>query len=202
MLPPNVIGSIDNLTRNGILDYGTAAYVADVRPNRYGYLMNSNPMNPNPYSTPFDSFSYANNPFGNYYVRRRFWQKIGNIALLLGVTYLGGKVFLRSAQGVKALGKNKAVAGAAETAENSARGGIRNFFNKLFKKAPAGGTAAGTAEAGAAATTATAGTAATGAKTGLSKLFSKIKTLFTKAGEDITGMTKRIFKNGKFRPSF
>ena len=114
MLPPNVIGSIDNLTRNGILDYGTAAYVADVRPNRYGYLMNSNMLNPNPYSTPFDSFSYANNPFGNYYVRRRFWQKIGNIALLLGVTYLGGKVFLRSAQGVKALGKNKNVVNAAE----------------------------------------------------------------------------------------
>ena len=189
MLPPNAMNSINNLTRAGILDYGTAAYVSGMRADRYSRLMN-------PYCNPYGGCYYPYDTFTSSYMRRTFWQKIGNLALILGGTYLGGKVFLRAAQGIKGIKASKNVTNAAG---QEVKGGIRKFFSKIknaFRHTPNNTTEAATsaAENGAIVTSRS--------RAKLSIFFDKIKSKFGKGVEDFTGMTKRVFKNGRFRPGF
>ena len=206
MLPPNYIGSLDNLARAGIIDYGTAAYVARDRPSRYSRLLN--PCNP--YYNQYDSFCYSQNPFYGNYQRRSFWRTVGTAILALGGVYCGGKIFLSLAKGVKSFSlKNifssrKAKKAAQTASQKTKKGGL---FRRGRKNAAGTANTAGTAGRQAAATGTQQVTGTTGNGTtffsrignSLSGFFSNIKS----KAYNVFGMTKRTYSSllGKFRPT-
>ena len=189
MLPPNYLGSLNNLTRSGIIDPATAAYVANDRPCRYSRLLN--PCNP--YYNQYDSFCYSQNPFYGDYQRKSFWRKVGTVILALGGAYCGGKILLYLIKGVKSFSlKNlfssiKAKKAARAAGQQNKKGG---WFRRS-KKAASGTTGA----SGATTAAGTAGT--TGAQAPTTPPASPSQT----ATGPSSGFSLRKFIFGRFRPS-
>lgn len=197
MLPPNYVGSLNNLTRAGIIDPATAAYVANDRPCRYSRLLN--PCNP--YYNQYDSFCYSQNPFYGDYQRQTFWRKVGIAILGLGGLYCGGKIFLYLAKGAKSFSlKNIFSSRKAKKAAQAA--GQKTKKGGLFKrnKNVATGTQAATG------TTATQATAQATATTGqnatsvIGNIGSKISAFFGRIKSKISsGYTRRVYSSSQGR---
>lgn len=208
MLPPNIVGSLNNLTRAGILDCGTAAYVASGSSpymcspyrNRYSNLMmNGYNSYLDTYYNPNNKGLYSLDPRIDTYHRRNFIRRALNVLFVLGGVYLGGKGILRLT-GVKSVAAGTSAVGA------EAASGLKGLFSRIknvFSKAGGAGAAGGASTAGTAVSTVgtvsgtTAGTAST-VVTESKSLLQRIRNRFV----NFAGKTKRIFKNGKFRPSY
>ena len=138
MLPTSVTANLDYLASLGVLDYDAAADIAGTKPRYYGspqYYV------PPAVMTPMDTISFSKSSGSNPFVSgstastgQPLWKTIGSWILGLGALYLGGKVFLNVAKGVKSFSfKNLFSRGkkAAENVEKEVEKGLQKGKKKF-----------------------------------------------------------------------
>jgi len=183
MLPPNVIGSLNNLTRAGIIDPMTASYAADTRYPMYsGFGVTQ---------CPCDTFEASTSPFGNTpYERHTFWSNFVRIGAVLGMLYLGGKGFLYLAKGAKGLSPKKLFSKGSKSLEETEKK-VSKGWKRFFKRAKS------SAEEAVETVKTTTAEKASFFKT----LKDRIAEKFSSSSSSSSKYTKRVFKFFKFRPS-
>lgn len=137
MLPSNVTANLDYLASLGVLDYDAAADIAGTKPRYYGspqYYV------PPIVMTPMDTFTFSKdsgvNPFSggsSLSTGMPLLKTIGGWVLGLGGLYLGGKVFLNIAKGVKSFSLKNLFSRGKKAAENVGKE-VEKGFNKGKKK--------------------------------------------------------------------
>lgn len=155
MLPPNVTANLDYLASLGVLDYDAAAHIAGTKPRFYGSPQHYIPpvvMTPMDSFTPSSSVTTSSNPFApvNAASSTGSWLGLmGKAALGLGGLYLGGKVFLKVAKGIKNFSLKGIFSKSKKTVTNAAsnipnpikksklqrlKNSISGAWNKIFSR--------------------------------------------------------------------